>query len=100
MLPASTKIGGAVAAFPDVCKTPVPAGPVPIPYPNIAAPPTARAQQVAQKAGPSPAQLKTKLSMIHGQLSVLPGGSPNQWHALVDDYVMTAAALYIALTTP
>ena len=23
-------------AFPDVCKTPTPAGPVPIPYPNIA----------------------------------------------------------------
>ena len=22
-------------AFPDVCKTPTPAGPVPIPYPNI-----------------------------------------------------------------
>lgn len=23
-------------AFPDVCKTPTPAGPVPVPYPNIA----------------------------------------------------------------
>jgi len=27
---------GLVTAFPDVCKTPTPAGPVPIPYPNIA----------------------------------------------------------------
>jgi hypothetical protein len=27
---------GITAAFPDVCKTPTPAGPVPIPYPNIA----------------------------------------------------------------
>ena len=27
---------GVTAAFPDVCKTPSPAGPVPIPYPNIA----------------------------------------------------------------
>jgi hypothetical protein len=27
---------GTTAAFPDVCKTPSPAGPVPIPYPNIA----------------------------------------------------------------
>jgi hypothetical protein len=26
----------ATVAFPDVCKTPSPAGPVPIPYPNIA----------------------------------------------------------------
>jgi hypothetical protein len=28
--------GGITTAFPDVCKTPSPAGPVPIPYPNIA----------------------------------------------------------------
>lgn len=27
---------GVTQAFPDVCKTPSPAGPVPIPYPNIA----------------------------------------------------------------
>jgi hypothetical protein len=30
---ASTGVG---TAFPDVCKTPSPAGPVPIPYPNVA----------------------------------------------------------------
>ena len=28
--------GGITTAFPDVCKTPSPAGPIPIPYPNIA----------------------------------------------------------------
>ncbi|RKH17812.1 DUF4150 domain-containing protein [Corallococcus sp. CA047B] len=28
--------GGVTTAFPDVCKTPGPAGPVPIPYPNVA----------------------------------------------------------------
>ena len=28
------KSGGMSIAFPDVCKTPTPAGPVPIPYPN------------------------------------------------------------------
>jgi hypothetical protein len=27
---------GMITAFPDVCKTPSPGGPVPIPYPNIA----------------------------------------------------------------
>ena len=27
--------GGQSPIFPDVCKTPTPAGPVPIPYPNI-----------------------------------------------------------------
>jgi hypothetical protein len=28
--------GGKTIAFPDVCKTPSPAGPIPIPYPNVA----------------------------------------------------------------
>jgi hypothetical protein len=28
--------GGVATSFPDVCKTPSPAGPVPIPYPNVA----------------------------------------------------------------
>ncbi len=35
MMPASTKQGGVCFAFPDVCKTPTPGGPVPIPYPNF-----------------------------------------------------------------
>jgi hypothetical protein len=34
MFPASTKGGGVEFSFPDVCKTPTPGGPVPIPYPN------------------------------------------------------------------
>lgn len=28
--------GGVSTAFPDVCKTPGPSGPVPVPYPNVA----------------------------------------------------------------
>ncbi len=37
IFPASTKGGGLCQAVPDVCKTPAPpAGPVPIPYPNMA----------------------------------------------------------------
>lgn len=35
MMPGSTKQGGVCFAFPDVCKTPSPGGPVPIPYPNF-----------------------------------------------------------------
>lgn len=35
MMPASTKAGGQCLATPDVCKTPSPGGPVPVPYPNI-----------------------------------------------------------------
>ena len=35
MLPASNRGVGMNMGFPDVCNTPTPAGPVPIPYPNI-----------------------------------------------------------------
>ena len=33
---ANCQLGGTDIAFPDVCLTPSPAGPVPIPYPNVA----------------------------------------------------------------
>lgn len=36
MFPVSTKKAGQTMCMPDVCKTPTPVGPVPIPYPNIA----------------------------------------------------------------
>lgn len=36
MFPISTNMDGDCAAFPDVCLTPSPGGPVPIPYPNLA----------------------------------------------------------------
>ena len=32
----TTTAGGMAIGFPDACKTPTPAGPVPIPYPNTA----------------------------------------------------------------
>lgn len=38
---ANTQMMGQDMGFPDVCLTPSPAGPVPIPYPNIAMGPTA-----------------------------------------------------------
>ena len=38
---ANSQMAGQDFAFPDVCLTPSPVGPVPIPYPNIAMGPTA-----------------------------------------------------------
>ena len=38
---ANTQMMGMDMGFPDVCETPTPAGPIPIPYPNIAMGPTA-----------------------------------------------------------
>ena len=34
MFPASSKGGGQCFGMPDVCKTPSPVGPIPVPYPN------------------------------------------------------------------
>lgn len=45
--PALTTAGGMIMGFPDVCKTPTPAGPVPVPYPNTGMP--AAANPVTQK---------------------------------------------------
>ncbi len=36
IFPASTNGGGMSQAWPDLCKTPTPGGPVPVPYPNMA----------------------------------------------------------------
>jgi hypothetical protein len=36
---ANTQLAGTDMGFPDVCLTPTPAGPVPVPYPNVAAAP-------------------------------------------------------------
>ena len=38
---ANTQLAGTDTGFPDVCLTPTPAGPVPVPYPNIAPAPMA-----------------------------------------------------------
>lgn len=38
---ANTQMMGIDIAFPDVCRTPTPAGPIPIPYPNVALGPMA-----------------------------------------------------------
>ena len=120
MLPASTKIGKAIAAFPDVCKTPSPGGPVPIPYPNqgmagqaktagkTAASgfkSTASLRQVSAlstgAAGSMSVQdVRAHLQRLHGQIMVLPAGNPNRWHELVDSYVVATAQLYIALANP
>jgi hypothetical protein len=52
-------IGMSMATLPDVCKTPSPAGPVPIPYPNAA-------DQSTLKNG-------TTTVMVHGQMAAIKG---------------------------
>src|SRR5262245_6147720 len=43
---ANAQLMGTDMGFPDVCLTPSPAGPVPVPYPNVAMGPTAAPAQV------------------------------------------------------
>ncbi len=55
---------GVTMAFPDVCKTPSPAGPIPIPYPNIAqSSDTAQGSQKVQCDG-NPICLKDSSFMV------------------------------------
>ena len=46
---AATLEKGMCQAIPDTCKTPTPAGPVPVPYPNIANCPTAQSSTCSSK---------------------------------------------------
>lgn len=64
---ALTKAGGQCLAFPDVCKTPTPVGPVPIPYPNISMP--EQADPVVKNVlicGAATLNLDSKISMSNG----------------------------------
>jgi len=123
----STHPGKSVAAFPDVCKTPTPGGPVPIPYPNAAGygqPNTTASKAAATGSVASTAnklslsrgdeagtlkdvvafkqarghQLRGQLQSLHMQIATLPSGNPTRWHKLLDDYVMLTAELYKTLT--
>lgn len=51
--------GGISTVFPDVCKTPTPGGPVPIPYPNIG-----KASDTSQ--GPSLVKVDGCMPMVKG----------------------------------
>lgn len=51
--------GGMSVVFPDVCKTPTPGGPVPIPYPN-----TGQASDTSE--GPSTVTCDGKMPMVKG----------------------------------
>ena len=50
---------GQSIAFPDVCKTPTPGGPVPIPYPNIA-------MSSDTSGGPTSVKIDGKMPMVKG----------------------------------
>lgn len=70
---ATTKEKGQVMAVPDVCKTPTPAGPVPMPYPNIGMAPTGN--PVTQKVMIHGMPALTKASKIQPTNGDQPGSA-------------------------
>ncbi len=75
MMPASCKKGGMATGFPDVCKTPSPGGPIPIPYPNIAqvsqASKTAKKVKIAKKPA---CTMKSEVPRSNGDEAGTAGG--------------------------
>ena len=59
--------GGMSTIFPDVCKTPTPAGPVPIPYPNIG-------QSANTTSGPTTVTTDGQMPMTKGAKYMLSSG--------------------------
>lgn len=77
MFPISTNGGGQCTCFPDVCKTPSPGGPVPIPYPNIAMLTQAKGDTLSSKVkvmGKKVATVATEISMSSGDEPGTAGG--------------------------
>ena len=76
--PITTNAAGMCMAFPDVCKTPMPpAGPVPLPYPNMAQLPSADGGTVSKKVkilNKSIATLKTEIPQSQGDQAGTAGG--------------------------
>ena len=66
---------GTSVAFPDVCKTPSPGGPIPIPYPNIArSADTAQASKTVTVAGSPPCLKDSHFSTSTGDEAGTAGG--------------------------
>lgn len=64
---ANTQMAGQDMGVPDVCLTPSPAGPIPIPYPNIAMGPTAVPSQVKVLILGAPVHnMSTSIPMTNG----------------------------------
>lgn len=72
---AVTKQGGQCMAMPDVCNTPTPAGPVPIPYPNLGMPTMGNPATLKVMIGGMPALTKaSEISMSSGDEPGVSGG--------------------------
>ncbi len=75
MFPAATTMAGMCLAAPDVCKTPSPVGPVPIPYPNTAQLPMAQQTSMHVQFGNKPVVTeKSEIPQSNGDEAGVAGG--------------------------
>ena len=98
MFPASTHKGQAVLSFPDVCKTPSPTAPVPMPYPTMHTATKPATKPANTKPSSDTVMLRNQLNILHQKLMTMPAGNASGWHAVLDDYVQTSAKLYMQLS--
>ncbi len=69
--------GGMSTVFPDVCKTPTPGGPVPIPYPNLG-------KSSDTSKGPKSVKIDKKMPMVKGaKYSTSTGDEPGTLKGVV-----------------
>ncbi len=59
--------GGMSLVFPDVCKTPTPGGPVPIPYPNLG-------KSSDTMKGPTSVKTDKQMPMVKGAVYIMSSG--------------------------
>lgn len=72
---ATTVAKGSTMAFPDVCKTPTPAGPIPVPYPNTASTMIGKPKSTKVKVcRAAPLMKNSKISMSNGDNAGVNGG--------------------------
>ena len=92
MLPASNRGVGMNMGFPDVCLTPTPAGPVPIPYPNIALNAQAVAfSPVVSVSGVNALNMGSKIPMTSGDEA----GSAHPVFKQMGAYTMGNPVVYV-----
>lgn len=77
--------GGLSTVCPDVCKTPSPAGPIPIPYPNIG-------MASMTSGGPTKVKTDNQMPMVQGaKYSVTSGDEPGSAGGVISGKIKGAA---------
>src|SRR5262249_35084687 len=98
IFPASSNMAGMCFAFPDVCKTPSPAGPVPSPYPNIPPMPVIKGGTASSKVkiiNMKAATVDTETSLSNGDEPGVAGGVVCGKNMQGGKYKMGSTRVYI-----